>query len=76
MENEKYIRALKNLEPSARSLTPREFTILSYHVGATDGNAHTLQETGDVFKITREAVRLNTNKSMEKMKNIDSKLDK
>jgi len=39
------------------TLTERERKILVLRFGIIDGSAHTLEEVGDVFKVTRERVR-------------------
>jgi RNA polymerase primary sigma factor len=74
--NKNYIKALKNLEPSAKQLTVREFMICSYRWGLYDGHEHTLQETGHIYGMTRERVRQIIEKIKEKMLKIDKGLDK
>jgi len=38
-------------------LTPRESSILKHRYGLVDGEAHTLEETGKQFNLTRERIR-------------------
>ena len=38
-------------------LTPREANIIRYRYGLLDGKAHTLEETGHEFNLTRERIR-------------------
>ena len=38
-------------------LTEREEGIIKYRYGLTDGKAHTLEETGREFSLTRERIR-------------------
>ena len=40
-----------------KDLTERERNIISYRYGLTDGKAHTLEATGEKFKLTRERIR-------------------
>ena len=57
-------------------ITPREFKILEYRLGLDDGKEHTLEETGEIFGITRERVRQIQEKAFERIKGIDKGLDK
>lgn len=74
--NEKYIKAIKNLEPSVKELSIRDFKICSFRWGIEDGVEHTLEEVGQIFGVTRERVRQIVIESMEKMRKIDKGLDK
>jgi len=74
--NEEYIKAIKNLEPSAKKLTLREIKVCSFRWGIDDGVKHTLEETGEIFGVTRERIRQIESMAKEKMKKIDKKLDK
>ncbi len=47
----------QQMEELMGQLTPREANILRYRYGLTDGRAHTLEETGREFKLTRERIR-------------------
>ncbi len=49
-------------------LTPREQKILEMRFGLTDGVAHTLEEVGQEFGVTRERIRQIEAKAMEKIK--------
>jgi len=49
-------------------LTPREQKILEMRFGLTDGVAHTLEEVGQEFGVTRERIRQIEAKSLERMK--------
>jgi len=50
-----------------RDLTPREQKILEMRFGLTDGIAHTLEEVGQEFGVTRERIRQIEAKALEKM---------
>jgi len=47
----------QQMEELMHQLTDRERDILRYRYGLTDGKAHTLEETGKRFKLTRERIR-------------------
>jgi RNA polymerase primary sigma factor len=51
-------------------LTPREQKILEMRFGLNDGVAHTLEEVGKEFEVTRERIRQIEAKSLEKIKKI------
>jgi len=40
-----------------KELTEREAGIVKYRYGITDGKAHTLEQTGKEFDLTRERIR-------------------
>ena len=48
-------------------LTPREQKILEMRFGLTDGVAHTLEEVGQEFGVTRERIRQIEAKALEKI---------
>jgi RNA polymerase primary sigma factor len=47
----------QQMEELMTELTPRESAIIKYRYGLTDGKAHTLEETGREFNLTRERIR-------------------
>jgi len=49
-------------------LTPREQKILSMRFGLKDGVTHTLEQVGEVFRVTRERIRQIEAKSLEKIR--------
>jgi RNA polymerase primary sigma factor len=49
-------------------LSPREQKILEMRFGLTDGVAHTLEEVGQEFDVTRERIRQIEAKSLERIK--------
>lgn len=51
-----------------QDLTPREQKILEMRFGLSDGVAHTLEEVGQEFGVTRERIRQIEAKSLEKIK--------
>jgi len=51
-----------------RDLSPREQKILEMRFGLTDGVAHTLEEVGREFDVTRERIRQIEAKALEKMR--------
>lgn len=66
------IAALKLLRDHVKdiieNLTPREQKILTMRFGLTDGVAHTLEEVGQEFGVTRERIRQIEAKALEKIK--------
>lgn len=50
-----------------QELTPREQKILEMRFGLTDGVAHTLEEVGNEFGVTRERIRQIEAKALEKI---------
>ncbi|MBI2984920.1 MAG: RNA polymerase sigma factor RpoD [Candidatus Kerfeldbacteria bacterium] len=51
-----------------RDLTPREQKILEMRFGLHDGVAHTLEEVGQEFGVTRERIRQIESKALDKIK--------
>jgi len=49
-------------------LTPREANILRYRYGLMDGRAHTLEETGREFSLTRERIRQIEKDAMKRLR--------
>ena len=47
----------QQLEELMKNLTQREQDIVAFRYGLTDGRAHTLEETGRQFNLTRERIR-------------------
>ena len=47
----------QQMEELMSQLTPREADILRYRYGLMDGRAHTLEDTGREFNLTRERIR-------------------
>ena len=45
------------MEELLKELTEREAGIIKYRYGITDGKAHTLEQTGEKFNLTRERIR-------------------
>jgi len=70
------IAALQLLRDHVKSaiehLTPREQKILQMRFGLGDGVAHTLEEVGQEFGVTRERIRQIEAKALEKVQQIDS----
>ncbi len=62
------LRLLKDhVKEVISDLTPREQKILEMRFGLTDGIAHTLEEVGQEFGVTRERIRQIEAKSLEKI---------
>lgn len=55
------------------SLSPREQKILEMRFGLVDGVAHTLEEVGQEFEVTRERIRQIEAKALEKIRKTQSK---
>jgi RNA polymerase primary sigma factor len=51
-------------------LSPREQKILEMRFGLTDGVAHTLEEVGREFEVTRERIRQIESKALEKIRKL------
>jgi RNA polymerase primary sigma factor len=79
-----FIEDVKSISPSAaaslqllrdhvgeaiRDLPPREQKILEMRFGLIDGVAHTLEEVGQEFGVTRERIRQIEAKALEKIQN-------
>ena len=47
----------QQMEELMKQLSPREANIVRYRYGLMDGRAHTLEETGKKFNLTRERIR-------------------
>ncbi|MFP6583406.1 MAG: RNA polymerase sigma factor RpoD/SigA [Candidatus Hydrogenedentota bacterium] len=47
----------QQMEELLKELTEREAGIIKYRYGITDGKAHTLEQTGQEFNLTRERIR-------------------
>jgi len=58
----------EQLEEVLRSLSPREAEVLELRFGLVDGTAHTLEEVGARFKITRERVRQIETKAIRRLR--------
>lgn len=51
-----------------KSLTPREERVIALRFGLEDGQAHTLEELGKEFNVTRERVRQIEAKALRKLR--------
>ena len=51
-----------------KKLTPREESIIRMRFGFDDGNAHTLEEVGQTFAVTRERIRQIEAKALRKLR--------
>jgi RNA polymerase primary sigma factor len=58
----------ENIADVLQLLTPREQRILRMRFGLDDGRAHTLEETGQEFGVTRERIRQIESKALQKLK--------
>lgn len=59
----------KEIERSLSTLSDREGEILRYYFGLNGIHAHTLEEIGEVFGLTRERVRQIKEKAIKKLRN-------
>jgi RNA polymerase primary sigma factor len=57
----------EQIELALDSLTEREAEVLKLRFGLKDGKEHTLEEVGDIFKVTRERIRQIEAKSLRKL---------
>ncbi len=58
----------QQLEEIMKQLTPREQNIVKYRYGLVDGHAHTLEQTGRYFNLTRERIRQIENDVMKRLR--------
>lgn len=58
----------QQMEELMSQLTPREANILRYRYGLMDGRAHTLEETGRAFSLTRERIRQIEKDAMKRLR--------
>jgi RNA polymerase primary sigma factor len=63
-----YSMLREELEQAMESLTDREKKILSLRFGLEDGTLKTLEEVGNVFKVTRERIRQIEAKALKKLR--------
>ncbi len=57
----------EQIEQALDSLTEREAEVLKLRFGLMDGKEHTLEEVGEVFKVTRERIRQIEAKALRKL---------
>jgi RNA polymerase primary sigma factor len=57
----------KKIDQVLRSLTYREREIIKLRYGLGDGYSYTLEETGRIFKVTRERIRQIESKALRKL---------
>ena len=58
----------QQMEELMTQLSPREGNILRYRYGLMDGRAHTLEETGREFSLTRERIRQIEKDAMKRLR--------
>jgi RNA polymerase primary sigma factor len=58
----------QQLEELMEQLTEREANIIRFRYGLTDGKAHTLEETGKEFNLTRERIRQIEKDAMKRLR--------
>ena len=63
-----YTLLREQLEEVLTTLTPREEQVLRMRFGLTDGKAHTLEEVGKQFDVTRERIRQIESKALRKLR--------
>ena len=59
----------EKIEHVLKSLTYREREIIKLRYGLGDGYSYTLEETGRIFKVTRERIRQIESKALKKLQN-------
>jgi len=60
----------KEIERALNTLTQREANIIRLYFGLSDKHAHTLEEIGEKYNLTRERVRQIKEKAIRRLKNI------
>ncbi|MGQ9672199.1 MAG: RNA polymerase sigma factor RpoD [Candidatus Aminicenantales bacterium] len=60
----------EQIELALNSLTEREAEVLKLRFGLMDGKEHTLEEVGDIFKVTRERIRQIEAKALRKLESL------
>ena len=63
-----YTMLREQLEEVLKTLTSREEQVLRMRFGLTDGKAHTLEEVGKEFDVTRERIRQIESKALRKLR--------
>ena len=63
-----YTLLREQLEEVLKTLLPREEAVLRMRFGLTDGKAHTLEEVGNQFDVTRERIRQIETKALRKLR--------
>lgn len=63
-----YAMLKEQLEAVLCTLTPREEQVLRLRFGLEDGKAHTLEEVGQAFDVTRERIRQIESKALRKLR--------
>jgi RNA polymerase primary sigma factor len=63
----------QQMEELMKQINEREEAIIRYRYGLTDGKAHTLEETGQEFNLTRERIRQIEKDVMRRLRNFVSK---
>jgi RNA polymerase primary sigma factor len=58
----------EQLDAVLRSLNDREKRVIQLRFGLTDGHAHTLEEVGQEFGVTRERIRQIEAKTLSKLR--------
>ena len=69
-ETVKVIILKEQLEKALNTLTPREKAVLKLRYGLEDGKAHTLDDIGKIFNLTRERIRQIENKALHKLRHL------
>lgn len=67
-EEASYTLLREQLESVLKTLTPREEAVLRMRFGLADGKAHTLEEVGNQFDVTRERIRQIESKALRKLR--------
>ena len=67
-ESASYNMLREQLKQVMQTLTPREAKVLRLRFGMEDGRAHTLEEVGNEFHVTRERVRQIEAKALRKLR--------
>lgn len=64
-----YSERSEDIQRALAILTPREQAVMLWRYGFEDGKQHTLEQIGEKFGVTREAIRQTVNRALDKLRN-------
>jgi len=70
IEKQKIKEVLERLDKLPK-ISDKDKMVLRYRFGLIDGKIHTLRETGELFKLTRERIRQIQDRAIKKIEGSD-----